>query len=109
MEQGNAVITGAWIEIDEFETLNAGISLDYGDSAQVFGGNGLYTIKRGVDGKNYAGCFMYRVLEVAGARRWDELKGKTIRAIYDDAHVEAIGHIIKDMWFNMREEFAIQK
>jgi hypothetical protein len=109
METRNAVITGVWIEADEFETLSAGISLDYGDSGQIFGGNGLYTPKRGVGGKNYAGHFLYRVLEIAGVSRWDELKGKTIRVIQDDAHVEAIGHIVKDVWFNMHEEFKLAK
>jgi hypothetical protein len=106
METRNAVITGAWIEIDEFDTLSAGISLDYGDSCQIFGSNGLYTPKRGVRGKNYSGHFMYRILEVTGVHRWDELKGKTVRAVCDDAHVEAIGHIIKDAWFNMDKEFG---
>jgi hypothetical protein len=105
METRNAVITNAWIELCDHETLSAGISLDYGDSAQIFGSNGLYTLKRGVGGKNYAGHFMYRVLEIAGVHRWDLLQGKSIRVLCDDEHVEAIGHIIKSVWFNMDNEF----
>jgi hypothetical protein len=106
MDTRNAVITNAFIEIDEFETLSAGITLDYGDSGQVFGSNGLYAPKKGVGGRNYAGHFMYRILEIAGVCQWDQLKGKTVRAICDNEHVEAIGHIIKNVWFSMREEFA---
>jgi hypothetical protein len=106
METRNAVITSVGIEIEDHGYLSAYVTLDYGSSAQVFGNYGLYTTKNGVDGKNYAGHFIYRVLEVAGVYKWEQLKGKAVRVIADHSHVEAVGNIVSDTWFNPAKEFA---
>jgi hypothetical protein len=84
--------------------LSAYIVLNDGDGDQVFG-CGVYTPKSGIDGKNYAGHFLYRVLEVAGVDKWDQLEGRAVRVVGDDACIEAIGHIIADVWFNPGKEF----
>jgi hypothetical protein len=105
METRNAVIANAGIEIEGRGMLSAYITLDYGDSSQVFG-CGVYAPKNGVNEKNYAGHFIYRVLEVAGADKWEQLKGKAVRATGDFTQIEAIGHIIKDEWFNLGKEFG---
>jgi len=49
-----------------------------------------------------------RILEIAGAESWDELKGKTIRVRKTDewGSIISIGHIIKDDWFNPEEELS---
>jgi hypothetical protein len=104
METRNAIICDASIEIADPGILVASICLDYGGSNQVFG-RGVYMSKYGVDGKNYAGHFIYRVLDVAGADRWEHLKGKAVRVKGDSSHIEAIGHIIKDAWFDPGKEF----
>jgi hypothetical protein len=106
METKNAVIIDATIGINVHGILDARIKLGYGDkSVQVFGNYGLYSLKDGLNGKNYAGHFIYRVLEAAGADGWEQLKGKAIRVVADDSHIEAIGHIITDTWFYPGEEF----
>jgi hypothetical protein len=104
METRNAVIFDTGIGIEEHGVLAASIWLDYGDSKQALC-RGVHAPKNGDSEKNYAGYFIYRVLAVAGVNRWEQLKGKAVRVMGDSAHIEAIGHIIEDVWFNPGEEF----
>jgi hypothetical protein len=106
METRNAVITDASIGFADHGILTAFIRLDYGGEVQVFGGCRFYSPKAGISGKNCAGYFIYRVLETAGVDRWEQLKGKAVRVRADHAHVEAVGNIIKDVWFEPEKEFA---
>lgn len=106
----NAVITGVRFDIER--GLSAWLTLDYGGSCQGFGGFLLYAPEGWTAHKhagNFAGHFIYRCLEIAGADDWAKLIGKTIRVRSDRAGLSgsiiAIGHIIKDDWFNPREEF----
>jgi hypothetical protein len=105
METKNALISSARIEIADHGMLTAIIWLDYGGSDQAFGCFSLYSPATGMGEKNYAGHFIYRVLETVGVRKWGELAGTAIRVVADMEHVEAIGHIVKDEWFNPRREF----
>jgi hypothetical protein len=106
METRNAVIIDASIGINSYGFLDARIVLDYGDSRQVFGDYGLHIPKNGIHGKNYTGHFIYRVLEVAGVYKWDQLKGSAVRVRCDEVHIEAIGHIIMDTWFTPADDFG---
>ena len=109
MEEKNAIITGAEIMIDDHGCLSAWVYLDYGGSGQGFGGHALYLprdFSNHGDGKNYAGIFVWRVLEVVGVERWSDLKGKTVRVRATHEKVEAIGHIVKDNWFYPSVEFG---
>ena len=106
-EVKNAVITSASLTIADHNLLSGWLYLDYGGSGQGFGGHLLY-LPKSFDhhgGKNFAGHWIFRVLEIAGIEKWDDLKGKTIRVKADMSSVEAIGHIVKDDWFNPSEEF----
>lgn len=110
----NAVIESARITNDDHGLLSAWLGLDYGGSGQVFGGYALYLPKgfkhhdAGAD-VNYAGHFIWRVMEVAGVSEWSQLKGKTIRVKCEHSKVHAIGHIVKDDWFDPAIEFAAMK
>jgi hypothetical protein len=48
-------------------------------------------------------------MQVAGVSSWDKLKGKTIRVKLTSDNlggkIIAIGHIVKDDWFNPEIEF----
>ena len=106
IETNNAVITDA--RFDTERGLSAWLPLDYGGSGQGFGGYLLYAPKGWIthesDG-NFAGHFIWRVLEIAGVDDWKKLPGRTIRVLADHGKVHAIGHIIKNDWFNPAEEF----
>ena len=109
METKNAVITSASITNDDHGLLSAWLHLDYGGSGQGFGGYSLYLPKdfkhHNLSGPNYAGHFIWRVMEVAGVSKWSDLPGKTIRVKASHSGIESIGHIVKDDWFTPREDF----
>lgn len=111
-ETKNAVIEGAVIANDDHGLLSAWVTLDYGGGGQGFGGYVLYLpddFKHATNQKNYAGHFIWRVMQIAGVSEWGELAGKTVRARGDHGHVDAIGHIVKDDWFDPAKDFELMK
>lgn len=108
VEVKNAVIDSA--KFDTERGLSFWVYLDYGGSGQGFGGYLLYAPhgwRAHAQPVNYAGHFIWRVLEIAGVDDVAKLKGKTIRVRADHSKVHAIGHIVKDDWFDPKEEFEI--
>ena len=105
MNECNAVIKSATITNADHGVLSAYIHLDYGGAGQAFGGYVLYSPKLKECG-NYAGLFIWRVMEIAGVSEWERLPGKTVRVRREYNKVHAIGHIVKDEWFNPSEEFS---
>ncbi len=107
IETQNAVIKSATITNDDHGLLSAWLTLDYGGSGQGFGGYALYLPKdwKHHGGANYCGHFIWRCMEIAGVSEWSNLRGKTIRVRCDHGKVHAIGHIVKDDWFNPSEDF----
>ena len=90
----NAIIERAVITNDDHGLLSAWLFLTYGDSGgQGFGGYALYlpaSFKHGGKGQqNFAGHFIWRVMEVVGVSEWDRLPGKTIRVRADSGKVSA--------------------
>ena len=110
IETRNAVIKSARITDDDHGLLTAWLDLDYGGSGQGFGGFSLYLPKsfahHNPQGPNYAGHFIWRVMEIAGVGDWSRLPGKTIRVRQEHSKVHSIGHIVKDDWFCPAVEFA---
>jgi hypothetical protein len=113
VETRNAVIESARITNDDHGLLSAWIALDYGGSGQGFGGYSLYLPKgfthSDPSGPNYAGHFIWRVMEIAGVSEWSRLAGKTVRARCEHSKVRAIGHIVKDDWFNPSDDFKLME
>ena len=99
----NAIIKSTQITNSDHGCLTIWLNLDYGGSGQGFGGFSLYNPKQ--NSKNYAGLFIWRVLEVVDVTSWEHLVGKTIRVKSKHSEINAIGHVIEDSWFNPSEEF----
>lgn len=109
IETRNAVIESATINNDDHGLLSAWLHLDYGGTGQGFGGYALYLPKQfkhhTLTGPNFAGHFIWRVMEIGGVSKWSQLSGKTIRVKAERSRVHEIGHIVKDDWFNPSEDF----
>jgi hypothetical protein len=104
----NAIIEGARLDTADRDLLDCWITLDYGGSGQGFGGFALYLPKsyKNHGGPNFAGHFIYRVMQIAGVTDWSRVVGRSIRVKATRGGVEAIGHIVKDDWFCPRDDFA---
>lgn len=113
-ETKNAEIKSATITNDDHGILTAWLTLDYGGTCQGFGGVVLYAPESlrnpsqedSRAKRNPAGHFIWRVLEVAGVTEWSQLVGRTIRVRCSWNAVEAIGHILKDDWFEPAKDFG---
>ena len=118
MREQNAVIESTSLQLDREVFLSAWLHLDYGNGAhQGFGGyvlGGTPEAKAG-DHKsqpNLAAEWIVSILLVAGVSKWSDLPGKTIRVRREGSEgdwsgdVIAIGHIVKDLWFNPKEAVA---
>lgn len=108
MEIKNAIIESASIDNGDRGLLTAWLFLDYGGSGQGFGGFSLYLPKsytHFTEKGDFAGHFIFRCMEIAGVDRWNDITGKSVRVKCERNSIVAIGHIIKDDWFNPKEDF----
>lgn len=109
IETKNAVIEKATITSSDHGLLSAWLDLSYGASGQGFGGWALYLPKSFSHHtlESVAGHFIWRCMEIAGVGEWSELAGKTIRVRASSGKVHAIGHIVKNDWFDPAEDFKL--
>ena len=105
IETKNAIIRSATLSTADHGCLSGWLHLDYNGAGQGFGGFSLYSPRSPSAKHNYAGVWIWRCLEIAGVTDWDKLPGKTIRVQADHSCVYAIGHIVKNIWFEPRVEF----
>lgn len=107
----NAIINSASITTGDRGFLDCWLDLDYGGCGQGFGGFALYLPKSFSHHKimSVAGHHIFRIMEIAGVEKWDQLKGKSIRVDASWGSVKGIGHIIKDDWFYPHADFEVAK
>ena len=108
----NARIQGTMLGTEDHGIFTCTVTLDYGGSGQSFGGYGLdQPIHRGGkfvcrQGTAWGMEFIKRVLKAIGAGKWEDLPGTHCRVMADYGKVHAIGHIIKDQWFDPVKDLA---
>jgi hypothetical protein len=110
IEIKNARITGTFLGVEDHGIFTTFLYLDYGGGRQGFGG---YTLDKPIPGDGYARVgraagitWLMRVLEVVGVESWEALPGKYVRVKADTTKVHAIGHMLKDEWFDPAEVLA---
>ena len=110
----NATIDSTMLGIEDHGIMSAHIGLDYGDCHQGFGGFALDGKPNGrtVDSKREpsacCGHFIARILQIAGVGSWEKLKGRSIRIKREDGwngRIVAVGHLLKEDWFDPEAEF----
>ena len=111
----NAVIESAFVGFEDHGLLTVWLMLDYGGSGQGFGGHCLGSQTRDKSDihsrGDYCGHFITRCLQIGGVNKFDQLPGRTIRVKRKGffSPIEAIGHIVKDDWFNPTKDFEPAK
>ena len=105
----NAKITGTSITMADHGCLTFWVYLEGCGWGCGFGG---YCIGHGYLGADEFSAesgkgleAIMRVMDVVGVEKWEDLKGKYVRCELEGlgGGVAAIGHIIKENWFNIRE------
>ena len=115
-----AIIRNAVIEEAELYKTENGMALrlilDYGlgenlskvsntFSASILSINDPKITRSNFEGK--AGYFIMECMTVAGAKNWDEVKGKAIRVKIEKGKVVAIGHIVNSSWWLYLSEIEL--
>jgi hypothetical protein len=113
MNTRNAIVKDARIRTDD-GFLTIWLDLDYGGTGQGFGGYSLYLPSSFGHHKqstsyNFAGHFIWRVMEICDVTEWSGVIGSTIRVRQEHSGVQAIGHIVKDDWFSPGDDFKRQE
>jgi hypothetical protein len=88
-ELRNAVIEATMLGYEDHGILTAFVTLRYHASGQGFGWYAL-------SGGDYCGRFVAGVLAVAGAEKWEDLKGKPVRALCTWDKVIELRHHLDD-------------
>ena len=108
----NAVIKGTMLGIEDHGIMTCFLNLDYGGSGQSFGGYSLDGFNESEDkrvGTAWGMEFIRRVLEVLDVDSWEKIKGTHCRVKADHGKVYRIGHIIKDQWFDPKQDLEYLK
>lgn len=107
MEIRNAKIEEVSLGYEVHGILTCYLFLDYGSSSQSFGGYALDIWHKEAGerfGTAYGMEFVRSILDVVGVEKWEDLKGKNIRVKSESRKIHAIGHIIKDKWFEPEKD-----
>lgn len=108
METTNAMITHVSIS-DAEHGLSAWIMLEFASGGQGFGG---YALDAPATAPSFdrvphvaLGIFVMGVMHALDAHYWEKLVGTPCRIKHTWEKVHAIGHFMKDQWFNPEEAF----
>ena len=102
----NAKITDVSLGIGDHCCLTFSIALKGLGWGASFGGYNL-TFFNGTsfEGSEKGLEALTRIMDVVGVAKWEDIKGRYVRAKQEDRLVVGIGNIIEDKWFEPREFF----
>ena len=99
----NAIIKSVTITTADHGVLSMWLHLDYGGTSQGFGGYCLYSPTH--PDQDSGGWFIHKCMDIAGVSTFEGMVGKIVRVKATHGGVTAIGHVVKDEWFNPGEEW----
>lgn len=105
----NALIESTFLGLEDHGIWTVMLHLAFDGSGQGFGGYSLDApVKENGEFKGRVGTafgmdFIMEVCRVVGVEKWEDLKGKHIRADHDWGCVHRIGHIRKNLWLDPKE------
>lgn len=116
VEIANATIERTSLGIEDHGILTAFLHLEGDGWGQGFGGfqHDYYDAQRKCRvGQPSLATFVRGVLDALGVDEWADLDGVSCRVRWDDGPrrgtISAIGHIVKDRWFDAKAAFAAQE
>lgn len=102
----NARIDRTMLGYEDHGVLTSWIFVDYGGSGQGFGGYALDRFNpktKAREGTKFAANYIIGLLQTLGVDTWEKLPGTYCRIYGDYGKAEAIGHLLEDKWFLIRE------
>ncbi len=107
----NARISHTTLGVEDHGILILNLGLDYGGSGQGAGGGwSLDGYNKATEKREGVDISIIRaILETLEVSNWEALPGTFLRADHDRGEVYAIGHPLKDKWFNFQEWFDNHK
>lgn len=100
----NALITGMDISTEDGPTVNVMLKLPAG--GVVFGGVCFGTYSETdyeYNGWDKGMTAILRIMQLAEAKHWKDLKGKPLRAVLKDGRIVAIGHFLYDQFMDYKK------
>lgn len=106
MFECNGKIHSTMLGIEDHGIMTFFVNIDFGGSGQGFGGYALDGAA-GKKGHSKSIRCIRKVLTTVGVEKWEDLEGQYVRirkeAEYGGHPIKAIGHIIEDKWFDIKE------
>lgn len=106
----NAQIINTFLGIEDHGIMTFSINVKYNSFTQGFGGYSLDTYVKASDsreGLKFGISAIRKILEVMHVNCWEDLPKKYCRVKYEKGVLIAIGNIVDNEWFNIRD-FAAQ-
>lgn len=101
----NALITNMDISTEDGPTVSITLKLPCG--AVVFGGicfgTPVLEDDYWIEGWDKGMTAIFRIMELAEAKHWNDLKGKPLRAVLKDGMIVAIGHFLYDQFMDYKK------
>lgn len=106
IEERNAKIRSTHLGCEDHGIMTVWINLEWEGGGQGFGGYALDQWEAARNkriGTAYGMQFIMAILDTLEVERWEKLVGTVVRIRAEYTKVHAIGHFLKDQWFDPAE------